>query len=168
MFLWALVVSQVEQLSNILSNSAALQKLNCKFNGAIDEALDAYCAQLRYQDTDKTFPPVLMPFEEMRDQFFPAFQQWIGMLVGEKATSLQVSKHRLVAAVIGAAYRLKCSPEKLSEQQWTNIVEFIRRPQEMAKTVGSEWPMSKGRWDGPRGYRAQLKAAFNIVGKFLR
>jgi hypothetical protein len=109
-----------------------------------------------------------MPFEEMRDHFFPHFQHWIGMLVGEKAPSLQVTKHRIVAAVIGAAYRLPRSPKSLSEQQWTNIVEFIRRPQEMAKLAGSEWPMSKGRWDGARGYRTQLKAAFNIVGKFLR
>lgn len=168
MFLWSLVVSQVEELSSILSNSAALQKLNCKFNGAIDEALDAYCAQVRYQDTETSIPPALMPFEEMRDSFFPAFQRWMGLFLGEKMTSLQVTKHRIVAAVIGAAYRLHRMPESLSNQQWTNIVEFIRRPQEMAKQVGSEWPMSKGRWDGARGYKAQLKAAHAIVSNFLR
>jgi hypothetical protein len=135
MFLWSLVVSQVEELSSILSNSAALQKLNCKFNGAIDEALDAYCAQLRYQDTETSIPAVLMPFEEMRDSFFPVFERWMGIFLGEKMTSLQVTKHRIVAAVIGAAYRLHRTPESLSNQQWTNIVEFIRRPQDMAKRV---------------------------------
>src|SRR5207249_4975917 len=106
MFLWSLMVCQVEQLSSILLNNAALQKLNCKFNGAIDEALDAYCAQLRYQDTEKIIPPVLMPFEEIKDSFFPVFQRWMGLFLGEKMTSLQVTKHRIVAAVIGAAYRL--------------------------------------------------------------
>ena len=82
--------------------------------------------------------------------------------------SLQLQKHRTVSAVIGAAYRGKVDPHKLNEQQWTNIVEFIRKPTEMAKNLGQEWPASKGRWDGPKGYRAQMEAAHAIVTKMTQ
>jgi hypothetical protein len=76
-----------------------------------------------------------------------------------------LQKHRTVAAVIGAAYRGAINPNTLNEQQWTDIVEFIRKPTEIAKILGEEWPASKGRWDGPKGYRAQMEAAYTIVTK---
>jgi hypothetical protein len=90
------------------------------------------------------------------------------MLIGQKGTTLPVSKHRIVAAVIGAAYSIGLSPATLSEQQWTNVVEFIRRPQDLAKSVGAEWPVSKGKWDGRKGYKAQLDAAAKIIGKLTQ
>lgn len=166
-FLWGLVAAQVVQLDSLLQNTAALQKLNAGFNRAIDDALDTYCAQMRWQDKNRDPPPVLMTFAEMRDRFFPYFELWIGYLLGEKGNSLPVSKHRIVSAVIGAAYRLGVDPGTLTEQQWTNIVEFVRRPQELAKKLGCEWPLSKGRWDGKRGYRAQMEAAHVLIGKIV-
>lgn len=99
----------------------------------------------------------------MRDKFFPYFERWIDILLGQKGTSLPVSKHRMVAAVIGAAYRANVDVESLSEQQWTNIVEFLRKPQELSKKLGSDWPASKGRWDGQKGYRAQIDTVHRIV-----
>lgn len=162
-FLWSLVTAQVEQLDSILQNDSALQKLNARFSRAIDEALDAYCAQLRWQDTNSSIPPVLMTFSEMRDKFFPYFQRWIDLLLGEKGSSLHVTKHRIVAALIGAAYKSQVDPNSFTEQQWTDAVEFVRQPKNIAGAVGCEWPLSKGRWDGRRGYRAQFKAAQTIV-----
>jgi hypothetical protein len=70
-----------------------------------------------------------------------------------------------VAVLIGAAYRAGVDPTKFTEQQWTNVVEFVRRPSDIAKKLGTEWPLSKGKWDGQKGYRAQLEAAYAIVGK---
>jgi len=55
---------------------ARLLQLKIRFNRAINEALDAFCAQLRYQDTHEAVPPVLMTVEDMRDRFFPAFKAW--------------------------------------------------------------------------------------------
>ena len=104
-----------------------------------------------------------MPFNEMRDAFFPHFAIWINLLIGQKGVSLPITKHRTVAAVIGAAYRAKIKQETLNEQKWTNVVEFIRKPTEIAKLMNCEWPMSKGRWGGPKGYRAQMEAAYNII-----
>jgi hypothetical protein len=164
-FLWSLVVSQVQKLNSILQNRDALQALGTRFNRAIDEALDVYCAQLRWQDRDNSMPPVLMTFEEMRDRFFPYFERWIELLLGRKGPSLAVSKHRIVASIIGGAYCAKLSPMDLSEQQWTNFVEFIRRPQDLSKKLGSDWPLSKGNWDGQKGYRAQMETAQAIVEK---
>ncbi len=162
-FLWSLVAAQVDRLDAILQNPAALQSLNTRFNRAIDEALDAYCAQLRWQDLNSSVPPALMALDEMRDSFFPHFETWIDLLIGQKGPSLNVTKHRIVSALIGAAYRARIDPNALSEQQWTNVVEFIRRPQDIVKKLGCDWPQSKGRWDGQRGYRAQMDAANTIV-----
>jgi len=168
MFLWSLVAAQVSKANDLLQNKDALAVLNIRFNRAIDEALDAFCAQLRYQDTHPAVPPVLMTVDEMRDRFFPESERWIAMLLGQKAPNLAVSKHRISAAVIGAAYSIGLSPTSLGDQQWTNIVEFIRRPQDLAKTVGCTWPVSKGRWDGQKGYKVQLEAAAEIVRKLAQ
>jgi hypothetical protein len=167
-FLWSLIVAQVDRLNQIMTNQEALKKLNVVFNRDIDAALDAYCAQLRWQDTNSSTPPVLMTYDEMRDSFFPYFEKWINQLIGQKGLSLPLQKHRTVAAVIGAAYRGAIDPNTLIEQQWTDVVEFIRKPTEIAKILGEEWPASKGRWDGPKGYRAQMEAAYTIVTKIAR
>lgn len=164
-FLWSLVVAQVAELNSILQNPSALQKLNSRYDRAIDEALDVYCAQLRWQDSNTSIPPALMTLEEMRHKFFPHFQRWVGLLVGQKGPSLPVSKHRIVSAIIGAAYKANVDPSKLSEQQWTDTVEFARRPQDLAKEYGCEWPVSKGRWEGEKGYRVQMQAAQAVVAK---
>ena len=162
-FLWSFVSAQCEQLDKILQNEAALAELKAPFHRAIDEALDVCCAQLRYQDTNSTIPPVLMTLPDLRDSFFPYFEKWVGLLLGQKGTSIAVSKHRIVAAIIGAAFNSKVNPTTLVAQQWTNIVEFVRRPQEIAKKLNCDWPVSKGRWDGQKGYRAQMVAAHKII-----
>ena len=136
-----------------------------RFDRAIDEALDAYCAQLRYQDTDANIPPALMTFAEMRDRFFPHFETWFGLLLGQKGVNLPVSRHRMVAAVIGAAYGSGVDASHMSDQQWTNLVELIRRPQDISAKFGNVWPVSKGRWDGAKGYRAQIAIVQTVVKK---
>ena len=70
-FLWSLVVAQVDRLAPIMSNQDALKKLNVGFSRDIDAALDAYCAQLSWQERHPSDPPALMTFDEMRDYFFP-------------------------------------------------------------------------------------------------
>ena len=67
--------------------------------------------------------------------------------------------------MIGAAFRAKTNLQSLSEQQWTNLVELIRHPPEISRRLGIDWPQSKGRWDGPKGYRAQMEAAQSVVAK---
>jgi Protein of unknown function DUF262 len=166
-FLWSLVVAQVQALDAIVQNRSALQTLRTHFNRGIDEALDVYCAQLRWQDANSNSPAAVFSFPEMREKYFPFFQDMIKHLLGQKGPSLPVNKHRAVASVIGAAYRAKTNPKMLSEQQWTDLVELVRHPAEMSKRLGFDWPQSKGRWDGPKGYRAQMEAAQNVVAKIV-
>jgi Protein of unknown function DUF262 len=166
-FLWSLVVAQVQSLDAILQNSSALQTLNARFNGGIDEALDVFCAQLRWQDTHEAGPDALFPSAEMRNQYFPFFQDMTKRLLAQKGPSLTVNKHRAVASIVGAAYRARTDLNTLSEQQWTNLVELIRHPLEMSKKLGSDWPQSRGRWDGPKGYRAQMETAQAVAAKII-
>jgi len=167
MFLWSMVSAQIEILDGLLQNSSALQALKCHYNGAVDTALDAYCAQLRYDDTNKEKPPVLMPFSEIRDRFFPAFENWIGYILSQKAPNLDVRKHRSIGALIGATYAHSVNPSDLNEQQWTDLVEFVRTPKDIAKKFSIEYPQSKGRWGGIKGYKAQLLAVKQIVGRIV-
>jgi hypothetical protein len=164
-FLWSIVCAQVDELDSILQNDAALQKLNVRFNRAIDEALDACCAQLSWQDLHPSLPPALFTFDDIQDKFFPYFEIWIHLLIGVKGLSLPVTKHRTIASIIGAAYKNGIDSSSLKEKHWTKLVEFARRPQDFAKGIGCEWPLSKGKWDGQRGYRSQQKAAHEIIAR---
>ena len=56
MFLWALICSQYNILDSLLNNEMALATLKCRFNGSIDAALDAFCAQLSYDDKNDKMP----------------------------------------------------------------------------------------------------------------
>jgi hypothetical protein len=158
MFLWSLMAAQYTQLDGIIQNKDALAKLNVRFNQNIDDALDVYCAQLNYQDRNLAAPPVLFTAQDLQTSFFPYFAYWIAEL-GAKGPSLDVRKHRTVASLIGASYRMGINVVALTGPQWTKAVEFIRRPTEGAIALGVDWPQSKGRWDGAKGHRAQLEAA---------
>ena len=162
-FLWSLVVAQVQSLDGIIQNSAAQHQLRVQYHRGIDEALDVYCVQLGWQDANPDSPPALMSFARMRGEYFPFFQAMIKLLLGQKGPSLPVNKYRVVASVVGAAFRAGADLAALWEQQWSNLVELVRHPAEIANTLGCEWPQSKGRWDGPKGYRAQMEAAQTVV-----
>lgn len=162
MFLWSFMTAQHNKINGILQNTDALGKLNVRFSKGIDEALDVYCAQLHYQDKNPIAPPALITFNEMKSDFFPYFEKWIGML-GSAGPSLDVRKNRTVAALIGAGYRENARPENLNKEALGRAVEFIRRPTDKSVAFGIEWPQSKGRWDGTKGYSAQMEAACQIV-----
>jgi hypothetical protein len=167
MFLWCLMSAQVSELDGIIQNKDAMAKINVRFNQSIDEALDVYCAQLNYQDRHTGVPPVLFSAAELQNGLFPYFATWIEEL-GAKGPSLDVRKHRTVASLIGASYRMKIDIAQFTHTQWTKAVEFIRRPTENALQMGIEWPQSKGRWDGAKGHRAQLEAASAIASKIAQ
>jgi hypothetical protein len=88
---------------------------------------------------------------------------WIKQLLGRQGPSLPVTKYRSVSSVVGATYRAKIESTELNEQQWTNIVEFVRKPADIASKFGCEWPVSKGKWEGPKDYCSQMEAASSII-----
>lgn len=164
-FLLSLVVANHTQLDQLLNNNGALSKLHIRFSGSMDEALDACIAQFQYQDKNPDFPPYLTGLPEIASKFFPHYSQWIDSLLNRQAPNLPVSKHRMVSQVIGAAYSQKIDIRKLSKKSWDRLVDFIRRPQDAAKVADIDWPSSKGRWDGKKGYKAQFSAIHQIVSK---
>jgi hypothetical protein len=168
MFLWSIVATQPEKLNSLLINNDALGVLNVRFNRAIDEAMDACCAQLRYQDENPDSEPLLMRYDEIAGKFFPHFEWWMKALLSSKGVSLSVQKHRMMAIVIGAVYKNHIKGEDLTAEHWTNIVEFIRRPADVATVLDCPWPMSRGRWDGDKGYRAQMEATSKIISKIYK
>ena len=166
-FLWALVAAQPQKLNQLLTNEGALKVLKINFSRAIDEALDAYCAQVKYQDKNPSEPSLLMSYDEMAGKFFPEFESWLDAILGRWGTSLPVAKHRIVATVIGAAYAAGASSSSVSNPAAGKIVEFIRRPVDTAKKLGIDWPVSKGKWDGEKGHQRQLEKAQEVLVKLL-
>jgi Protein of unknown function DUF262 len=166
-FLWAFISAHYEQLGQLLSNEAALANLRFSYDRSVDGALDAFCAQLQYQDRNPSETPLLGSVDELRERFFPFFASWLHTLLS-KGSSISVSKHRVVAGVIGAAYALGIASLEIDENRWGDLVEFVRAPRVRAQFLGIAFPASKGRWDGQRGYGAQLAAIREVLQKILQ
>lgn len=164
MFLWMLLSAHVVQLEQLLSNKNALATLRFSYDRSVASAMDAFCAQLQYQDRNPESEPLLPTAAQLQTDFFPFFQQWFHELI-HRGPSLSVRQYRFVAAVIGAAHRLQLLPQKVSSDGWGRIIEFIRSPAKAAQSVGVSVPISKGRWDGAKGYRAQLESVKSAVEK---
>lgn len=162
-FLWSLVSANAAELDNLLKNSTVLQELKVSYHGSVDEALDAYCAQLQFQDKSE-LPKHLFTFQEIRDEFFPFFAHAIHALIGIRGVSIRVTKHRLVSAVIGAAYSIGIRSIEQSTQ-WAKVMSFIRDPTVFSAGVGIEYPQSKGKWDGRKGYHSQMLTIRKILLK---
>lgn len=163
--LWSMIAAEYQAVDAILGNAAALQKLGTRFNKGIDEVLDVYCAQLRWQDVNHDALPVVLTYDAIRQRFFPHFERMIALLLGRNGPSLPVTKHRLVATAIGASFAAGVDLVTLGEDQWTDLVEFVRAPTETASRLGMEWPQSKGRWDGNKGHRVQFETAHKLVAR---
>ncbi len=51
MFLWYLVFSHRERLDTLISNQDTMKHLTMTYNGSTEQALDTFCAQLQFTDT---------------------------------------------------------------------------------------------------------------------
>ncbi len=167
MFLWSLVAANADPLGKLLENSGTLATLNVKYNRTADEALDAFCAQLQYQDSHPDSPALLIGQADIREKFFPYFVKVVDTVLGSVGVSTRVTKHRVLASVVGAAYAAHVDLTKLDKTRWLRLVDLVRDPAGTAKGVGVTLPQSKGRWDGLKGYHAQLLAMRDAVRKVL-
>lgn len=164
MFLWSIMAAQVSQLDSVVQNSDALRKLNVSYNGDVEGAMNAACAQLQFQDRHPDVPPMLFDRHVLETEFFPHFQTWVARLAN-MGPSLDVRKYRTIASIIGAAFRQEVRDRDMTADHWGRVVEFIRKPTERAAQLQVDWPQSRGRWDGSKGYRYQLDAAGQILVK---
>lgn len=165
MFLWSIVSANIHQVSSLIEDKNALSNLKYHFGDAISEVLDICCAQFQYQDEHNFVH--LMSLDELKERFFPYFENFIDELLSRQSPNIQIPKHRIIASVIGACYALDIQLDNLNSQQWTDIVEFIRRPKEIAQIFEISFPQSKGRWEGKAGHKTQFLAIHSVIKKII-
>jgi hypothetical protein len=167
MFLWYLVMRHRSDLDNLLLNPSMMKHLPLSFRGTTEEALDIYCAQLKYTDLSKgvqIFPTVGHGLEEE----FNYFATWIHTLLNHSLSAISVDKYKQTALLIGAAVDCDLKSNDLAPDMLDAISEFIRTP----RKSGEKWlkdeggyPEQKGRWSGAKGQKAQCDAAKKLLLK---
>jgi len=169
MFLWYLVMRHRGDLDNLLSNPTMMRHLPLSFRGTTEEALDIYCAQLRYTDLSggvQVFPTVGHGLEEE----FDYFAKWIYTLLNYGLPGISVDKYKQTALLIGAAVDCGLEPTNLSPEAWDEISEFIRTPRKSGEKYLKDqggYPEQKGRWSGAKGQKAQCDAAKQLLLKII-
>jgi hypothetical protein len=101
MFLWYLVMRYRNDLDNLLSNPSMMKHLPLSFRGTTEEALDIYCAQLRYTDVQggsQIFPTNGKGLEKE----FSYFGKWIDKILSSGLPGISVDKYKQTALLIGA------------------------------------------------------------------
>jgi len=166
MFLWSMISVDAGRLNNLLKDSGTLSKIRCRYNNAIEEALDSYVSYLNCQDHNAEEPPYFMTYQELTDEFFPKFMTAFAMIV-LRGPSITVSKYRAIASVIGSLYKKNVDLDAITPDQWTSLIEFIRKPTEVARANGTTYPYGKGRWEGNGGYYRQFDVVDSIVSKII-
>ncbi|MCC5606712.1 DUF262 domain-containing protein [Nostoc sp. CHAB 5834] len=169
MFLWYLILVHREGLNSLLLNASSMKHLPVSFRGTTEEALDIYCAQLQYTDlhggTD-VFPTCGRGMEEDFDHF----AKWIGFILNYGLAGISVDKYKQTALMIAAAVELKVPLDKLSDDAWDAIAQFLKAP----RTAGEQWlkdlggyPEQKGRWGGRKGQKAQCDMAVTLLSRII-
>ncbi|WP_109119367.1 DUF262 domain-containing protein [Azospirillum sp. TSO22-1] len=167
MYLWYLVALHREVLDRILKNPAYL---NISFRGTIDEALDIYCAQLYYQDTNTSSEKLIPGADDITGKLFDNFAKWLGIVLGEKLPRLSIEKYRQLAIFIAAATELNIDSDALTDTHWNLIGSFIQNPREAGKQIlgGDGYPEPKGRWLGQKGQKIQFEKAIEVMKNIVK
>jgi hypothetical protein len=167
MFLWFLVQVYRRELNKLLGSADAMKHLPISFRGTTEEALDIFCAQLHY--TDNQGGPAIFPtYEGGLEKHFTSFATWIETILSQGLAGVSVDKYKQVALLIGAATELQLSPQKLSNDAWDAIGEFIRSPRKTgAKWLTDGYPEPKGRWSGAKGQFGQCEKATELLEKII-
>lgn len=167
MFLWYLVTAQREALNSLLAVPQQMKHLPIAFRGSTEEALDVYCAQLRW--TDEHGGVEVFPTNTSLQAAFDGFVDWIRVILSRGIPGVSVDKYKQVALLIAALVEQKITPKGLTEDKWDALAEFIRTPRQAGKKWLSDgYPEQKGRWGGDNGQFAQCKRACELVREILK
>ncbi len=169
MILWYLVFIHREKLDNLLSSPNSMKHLPLVFHGATEEALDIFCAQLQYTDTQGG-TPVFSTYMNGLEGEFQNFVKWIDAILRRGLPGVSVDKYKQMALLIGAAVELKIDSNKLSFDAWDAIADFIQAPRKAGEKWlkgKGEYPESRGRWKGERGQKAQCDMAKLLLSKIM-
>ena len=169
MVLWYLVFIYREKLDTLLSSPNSMKHLPLAFHGSTEEALDIYCAQLQFTDTEGG-TPVFPTYGNGLEDDFHSFVQWLHAILSRGLPGVSVDKYKQMALLIGAAVELGFDSDQLSFDAWDAITAFIQAP----RKAGEKWleekggyPESRGRWKGDRGQKAQCDMAKRLLEKIV-
>ena len=169
MVLWYLVFMHREKLDNLLSSPNLMKHLPLTFHGSTEGALDIYCAQLQYTDTQGG-TPVFPTYGNGLEEEFQGFVSWIDAILRRGLAGVSVDKYKQMALLIGAAVELQIDPDKLSFDAWDAIAGFIQTPRKAGErwlTEKGGYPESRGRWKGDRGQKAQCDMAKRLLARIV-
>lgn len=157
MFLWYLVCLDRKKLNGFLENPSHLK---IRFGGSTDNALDIYCAQLKYQDLNKNEILLVSSFNDIQNRYFQEFAKWMEMILSRKLPGISVNKYKQLALFIAGSVDLGISPEELSDEQWNLTGKFIRSSRNVGKELlgGDNYPELKGLWSEKSGQFKQCDA----------
>ena len=169
MILWYLVFGHREKLTQLIESPKAIGALQLAFHGSTEEALDIYCAQLKFTDVNGG-KPVFPTYGNGLEEEFQHFVNWIDAILRRGLPGVSVDKYKQMALLIGAAVELQMEPEQLTHDAWDAIAEFIQTP----RLAGEKWlaeedgyPEPRGRWKGKRGQKSQCDMAKLLLLRIL-
>lgn len=167
MFLWYLVTKSRDPLNNLLSTPDQMRHLPIAFRGSTEEALDIYCAQLRW--TDEHGGIDVFPTGKLLQNSFDGFARWIQSILGRGLSGVSVDKYKQVALMVAALVEQNIVPDAISHDAWDAFAEFIRTPRQAGrKWLRDGYPEQKGRWGGANGQYYQCVRACELVSKILK
>jgi hypothetical protein len=169
MFLWYLVMLHHDKLGEMLQDQSQIRHLKLAFRGTTEEALDIYCAQLRYTETEGGVEIFPIYGSGLIEEFYE-FADWMKLLLGVKLPSANVQKYKQMALLIGALTRLNINAAKISDAAWNVISRFLKSAravgEEFLKDVGG-YPEQKGRWGGEKGQLGQCRAVELLLKRLV-
>lgn len=165
-FLWFLISRYRDKVEDILNNPGNLaSNLKLTFRGNIEEVLDIFCAQMRYDEQNAAQPSLLPTLNTLQTKDFPAFVRWWYEIRMNCGPSVSVQKHRTVALLIPALDKAYGS-NKPSRPQWTIIGNFLKSMRETSRTVLKvDVPEPKGKWNSQR---RQLEAFDKVAEEIAK
>lgn len=169
MFLWYLILLHRNKLDKLLLNPNAIKHLPISFRGTTEEALDIFCAQLKYTD-EKGGPEIFPTYGSGLENELEDFVELIRIILGFNLTGISVDKYKQMGLLIGAIIEIGIDLNTINNDAWDAISEFLRTP----RKSGNRWlsgaggyPEQKGRWRGSKGQKAQCDAVIKIIEKII-
>ncbi len=163
MFLWFLVTKHRRALNSLIATPAQMQHLPIAFRGSTEEALDIYCAQLRWSDSHGGVD--VFPTGDRLIKDFSLFSFWIEQILGRGLAGVSVDKYKQIALLVAALADCNIGIGDISDDAWDAFGGFIREP----RKAGKKWlkplgyPEQKGRWTGENGQFAQCQRACELA-----
>jgi len=166
MFLWFLVTRNRQALNSLIAIPSQMQHLPIAFRGSTEEALDIYCAQLRWTDSHGGVD--VFPTGERLIAEFGYFALWIQQILGRGLAGVSVDKYKQIALLIAALVGSAAEVGDVSDDAWDAFGEFIRTPRQAGKKwLPTGYPEQKGRWSGESGQYSQCNRACELADAIL-